>query len=185
MSDNSASIPTSIRAETTMQELLTLFPGVQRALFRGYHIGGCSSCGFQAEETLAQVCERNGGLPVEEVLGFLGQARETDARMEISPVETAALLASGGAVLLDIRSREEFDAVHVPGSTFFTEELMHEISGWDRSKPVVFVCHHGVRSMDAAAYFAGHGMENARSLRGGIEGRSCEVDCNLPRYDLA
>ena len=185
MSDNSASITASIRAETTMQELLTLFPGVQRALFRGYHIGGCSSCGFQGEETLAQVCERNGGLPVDEVIGFLGQARETDARMEISPVEAAALLASGGAVLLDIRSREEFDAVQIPGSTFFTEELMHEISGWDRSKPVVFVCHHGVRSMDAAAYFAGHGMENARSLRGGIDAWSCEVDSNLPRYDLA
>jgi rhodanese-related sulfurtransferase len=185
MSDNTASITASIRAETTMQELLALFPGVQRALFRGYHIGGCSSCGFHGEETLAQVCERNGGLPVEEVIGFLGQARESDARMEISPVEAEALLAGGGAVLLDIRSREEFDAVHIPGSTLFTGELMHEISGWDRSKQVVFVCHHGVRSMDAAAYFAGHGMENARSLRGGIDAWSCEVDTSLPRYDLA
>ncbi len=168
-----------------MQELVTLFPGVQRALFRGYHIGGCSSCGFHAEETLAQVCARNGGLPVEEVIQFLGQAREADALMEISPKDANALLADGNAVLLDIRSREEFDAVHIPGSQFFTEDLMHQISGWDRSKPVVFVCHHGVRSLDAAAYFAGHGMENARSLRGGIDAWSCEVDSTLPRYELA
>jgi rhodanese-related sulfurtransferase len=185
MIDNSSSPTASIRAETTMQDLVSLFPGVQRALFRGYHIGGCSSCGFHAEETLAQVCERNGGLPVEEVIAFLGQAREADARMEISPAEASTLLTDGGAVLLDIRSREEFDAVHIPGSTLFTEELMHQIPSWDRSKPVVFVCHHGVRSMDAAAYFAGHGMENARSLRGGIDAWSCEVDTSLPRYELA
>jgi rhodanese-related sulfurtransferase len=185
MSDNTASLGASIGAETTMQELVALFPGAQRALFRGYHIGGCSSCGFHGEETLAQVCERNGGLAVEEVIGFLGQAREADARMEISPVEANDLLGGGAAVLLDIRSREEFDAVHIPGSVFFTEELMHEVSGWDRAKPVVFVCHHGVRSMDAAAYFAGHGMDNVRSLRGGIDAWSCEVDSTLPRYDLA
>ncbi len=168
-----------------MQELVALFPGVQRALFRGYHIGGCSSCGFHADETLAQVCERNGGIPVAEVISFLGQAREADAQMEISPSEANRLLESGAASLVDIRSREEFDAVHIPGSTFFTEELMHQIPAWDREKPIVFVCHHGVRSMDAAAYFAGHGMENVRSLRGGIDAWSCEVDPSLPRYDLA
>jgi rhodanese-related sulfurtransferase len=185
MNSTTAPSTASIQAETTMQELVALFPGVQRALFRGYHIGGCSSCGFHAEETLAQVCERNGGLPLEEVIAFLGQAREADARMEISPAEANALLADGGAVLVDIRSREEFDAVHIPGATLFTEELMHQIPSWDRSKPVVFVCHHGVRSMDAAAYFAGHGMENARSLRGGIDAWSCEVDPSLPRYEIA
>ena len=48
--DFSAVVP-----EMTMGRLLEIFPGAQRALFRGYHIGGCSSCGFGAEETLAQV----------------------------------------------------------------------------------------------------------------------------------
>jgi hypothetical protein len=28
-------------------------------------------------------------------------------------------------------------------------------------------------------------MDNARSLRGGIDAWSCEVDSSLPRYDLA
>ena len=186
MSENPApSTPEGITPEITMGELVHLFPGVQRALFRGYHIGGCSSCGFHAEETLAQVCERNGGLPVQEVISFLGSAREADVRMEISPGEAQELLLKEGAVLVDIRSREEFDAVHIPGALLFDQELMHALPGWDRSKQVIFVCHHGIRSMDAAAYFAGHGMENARSLRGGIDAWSCEVDPNLPRYELA
>jgi rhodanese-related sulfurtransferase len=38
--------------------------------------------------------------------------------------------------------------------------------------------------MDAAAYFAGHGFENARSVRGGIDAWSVEVDPKLPRYEL-
>jgi rhodanese-related sulfurtransferase len=104
--------------------------------------------------------------------------------MEISPKETHELVGAGKAVLVDIRTREEFDAVHIGGALLFTEELMHEISGWDRSKQVVFVCHHGIRSMDAAAYFAGHGMENVRSMKGGIDAWSCDVDASLPRYEL-
>lgn len=175
---------TQIRPGMTMLELVSEYPGAQRALFKGFHIGGCSSCGFRPEETLASVCERNGGLSVDDVVLYLSKAREADAAMEISPKETSELLGSGGAVLVDIRTREEFDAVHIGGSVLFTEELMHEISGWDRSKQVVFVCHHGIRSMDAAAYFAGHGMENVRSMRGGIDAWSCEVDASLPRYEL-
>jgi len=167
-----------------MQELVSLFPGAQRALFRGYHIGGCSSCGFQPEETLAQVCERNGGLVVEDVLGFLAQAKEADERLEISAEEAQKTVQSGAGVIVDIRSREEFNAVSIPGSILFTEELMHDLPGWDRQKEVIFVCHHGVRSLDAAAYFAGHGLENVRSLRGGIDAWSCEVDPSLPRYEL-
>lgn len=175
----------SITAETTMRELVSLFPGAQRALFRGYHIGGCSSCGFQPEETLAQVCERNGGLPVEDVIGYLGQAHAADAKLEVSAVEAKELVEADKAVLVDIRTGEEFHAVRIPGSILFTEELMHELPGWDREKEIVFVCHHGVRSLDAAAYFAGHGLENVRSLRGGIDAWSCEIDPTLPRYELA
>lgn len=168
-----------------MQELVSFFPGAQRALFREYHIGGCSSCGFQPEETLAQVCERNGGLPVEDVIGYLGQAHAVDAKLEVSAIEAKELVEADKAVLVDIRTGEEFNAVRIPGSILFTEELMHELPGWDREKEIVFVCHHGVRSLDAAAYFAGHGLENVRSLRGGIDAWSCEIDPTLPRYELA
>ena len=68
-----------------MQAVLQVFPGAQRALFRKYHIGGCSSCGFQPEETLAGVCERNGDLPVADVLEQIRQSHEEDARILIEP----------------------------------------------------------------------------------------------------
>jgi rhodanese-related sulfurtransferase len=179
------STTTSIDPSLSMRELLARFPGAQRALFRRYHIGGCSSCGFHAEETLAQLCERNDGLPVAEVIDTIVAAHESDQKMQISPKDAAQLARDGKAKFVDVRTREEFDAVHIPGSQFLTQELMHELGGWDRNTQIVFVCHHGIRSLDAAAYFAGHGLENVRSLTGGIDAWSCEIDPNLPRYELA
>ena len=170
----------------TMRELLVHFPGAQRALFRRYHIGGCASCGFQPTETLAEVCARNENLPVDEVISHILASHEADGKILISPAELAAALkGDAGAKLIDIRTREEFDAVHIEGAIFFTQELMQEIlMRWDRTALIALIDHAGARSMDAAAYFAGHGFENVRAVRGGIDAWSQEVDPAVPRYDL-
>lgn len=175
---------TALDPNITMAELLALYPGAQRALFRKYHIGGCSSCGFRPEETLVEVCARNDGLPVEEVGEHILASHDADQQMLVAPADAADLVKAGKARLLDVRTREEFEAVQIPGSTFFTQELMHELGGWDRETLIIFVDHDGTRSPDAVAYFAGHGLENVRALRGGIDAWSCEVDPTLPRYQL-
>jgi len=179
-------ITVTIDPQTPMEVLLREYPGARRALFRRYHIGGCSSCGFAAEETLAQVCERNQGLAVEEVAAHIMESHASDLQMQFSPAEAQAALAEApGARLLDIRTREEFDAVHVPGALFFTQELMQEaMGGWSREGLLVLIDHTGTRSMDAAAYFAGHGFVNVRAVRGGIDAWSEQVDPSLPRYEL-
>ena len=48
-------------------------------------------------------------------------------------------------------------------------------------RPVVVLCHHGVRSYHAAAFLESVGIP-AASLRGGIEGWAVEVDPRMPRY---
>lgn len=83
------------------------------------------------------------------------------------------------------RTREEFEAAHIEGATLFTQELMQEIlSRWDPGEPMVILDHQGARSMDAAAFFAGHGFSNVRSLAGGIDAWSVEIDPSVPRYHL-
>jgi hypothetical protein len=106
----------TISPQITMRELLEQCPGAQRALFRHYHIGGCASCGFQPEETLAGVCARNDGIDPEEAIARILEAHEADAKVFISPTEAEAAVRGEGARLLDIRTREEFEAVHIPGS---------------------------------------------------------------------
>jgi rhodanese-related sulfurtransferase len=169
-----------------MEALLHEYPGAQRALFRAYHIGGCSSCGFSPSETLAGLCERNGPLPVEEVVQTIFAAHEADAKMQIAPAEVAKRLESGEQLpLIDVRSREEWDAVHLETSTFLTQELMQEmLSTWPKEKEFVFLCHHGIRSLDAASYFAGHGFQNVRTMTGGLDAWSLEVDPEVHRYQL-
>src|SRR6267154_6725018 len=106
----------NINPQSTMSKVLENFPGAQRALFRRYHIGGCSSCGFQPTETLAEVCARNGNLDVVEVLAHIQTSHEQDAKVLISPKELAELIQKDKTVkLVDVRSREEFEAVNIAG----------------------------------------------------------------------
>ena len=176
----------TIDPSISMRELLEQFPGAQRALFRRYHIGGCSSCGFSPDETLAGVCARNENLDVDEVTEHILASDAADRAMQIEPGELSERLAAGEtAHLLDIRTREEFDSVKLPGAHLFTQEFMQEIlANWSRNNLLVIYDHRGARSMDAAAYFQGHGFEKIRSLRGGIDAWSAEVDPTLPRYHL-
>ena len=176
----------TIDPSISMRELLEQFPGAQRALFRRYHIGGCSSCGFSPDETLAGVCERNENLDVDEVSEHNLASDAADRAMQIEPDELSERLAAGETIhLLDIRTREEFDSVKLPGAHLFTQEFMQEIlANWSRTDLLVIYDHQGTRSMDAAAYFQGHGFEKIRSLRGGIDAWSAEVDPTLPRYHL-
>ncbi len=178
---------TLIDPNITMRELEQTYPGARRALFRRYHIGGCASCGFQPDETLAGVCARNENLAVSEVVEHILASHEADQKMQVSATELDALRKSNpdAIKLLDVRTREEYEAVHIEGSTLFGQALMQEMLGsWDRKSQLVFIDHQGTRSMDAAAYFVGHGFENARCLRGGIDGWSQDVDPSLPRYSL-
>ncbi len=174
----------TISPEMTMAEVLMTWPGAQRALFRHYHIGGCASCGFRPEETLAEVCARNEAPPVEEVLATIQAAHEQDEKVLLAPREAAQAVAAGARVI-DIRTREEFEAVHIEGAQLFSQDLLQEIMGSpDKTTPILLVDHTGSRSLDAAAYFSGHGFEDVRALRGGIDAWSLEVDPNLPRYTL-
>lgn len=176
---------TALSGEWTMAQVLEAYPGAQRALFRKYHIGGCSSCGFDAQETLGQVCARNNNLDVNEVTEYIRQSHDTDQQIYVSAEELARWRAENVPMrLLDIRPREEFEATHIAGAILFTQEIMTEMLGrWPRNELLVIYDHLGTKSMDAAAYFLGHSFTKVRALRGGIDGWS-EVDASVRKYRL-
>ncbi|HSU56119.1 MAG TPA: rhodanese-like domain-containing protein [Candidatus Dormibacteraeota bacterium] len=176
----------TISAQSTMREIVANYPGAQRALFRRYHIGGCSSCAFQPSETLEQVCNRNAGLDVDEVLAHIKASHEEDAKVFISPAELADWLKREKSVrLVDVRSREEFEAVHVENSILLSQEVMRQImADGSNDRPLVLLDHQGRQALDAAAYFMGHGLKNVRCLQGGIDAWAQEIDTNMRRYTL-
>src|SRR5215510_4843540 len=174
--------PKELSGAWTMQQVTTVFPSSQRALFQRYHVGGCSSCGFQPTDTLATVA-MNHGLDVNEVVEFIQRSQDMEKNMEIAPREVAELLKQGKIKLLDVRSPQEYATASIPGSVLVDQSLAQEImQSWPKETQIVTMCHHGMRSLDACAYLRGHGFANTRSMTGGIDAWALQVDSSIPRY---
>jgi phage shock protein E len=98
-------------------------------------------------------------------------------------LEDARELLDQGGVLLDVRTRQEYDALHVPGAIHvptgagprgsleglvrFLPELL-ELVGYDRSRPVVLYCKLGKRAGRAKRMLEGMGFTNVTNL-GGVD----------------
>ncbi|MFC4993020.1 rhodanese-like domain-containing protein [Rubritalea tangerina] len=170
---------------TTMASLLRTYPGARRALFAEYHIGGCSSCAYQDEETLEQVCQRN-EIAVGEAIDHVLKSHEVDAAMLITPAEVQKLREAGESmVFLDTRTREEHEAVAIEGSELMTQERQQELFGTAKEDSVIILYDHtGSRVLDTCAWFQGHGLKGTRGMLGGIDAWSQEVDSSVQRYRL-
>ena len=98
---------------------------------------------------------------------------------EVGPEEADHLVAAG-ALLLDVREDDEWDAGHIDGAvhvplgqlTARIEELAgeHQEPGEHR---VVVVCRSGVRSAHATAFLAASGVD-AVNLAGGMRAWAAE-----------
>lgn len=180
--------PTStleITPQTTMGEILSAYPSAKRALFQKYHIGGCSSCGYSLDQTLEEVMiNHRRGKEVQNAIQFIYQSAEIDKMAQITPQELKDMMDKGEKFhLIDVREDWEIEIAKLPNSQILTQRLAYEIlNQWDKNEKIIFYCHHGLRSLEAAAYFIGHGIPNAKSLAGGIERYSMEIDPSIPRY---
>ena len=177
-----SSDPKDLSGGWTMQQVTTIFPSAQRALFQKYHVGGCSSCGFQPTDTLASVA-MNHGLDVNQVIEHIKRSEEMERDLEITPRETAELLKAGKIKLLDVRTPDEYAIARIEGSLLADQSVAQEImQTWPKDTAIVTICHHGVRSLDAAAYLRGHGFANTRSMMGGIDAWATQIDSAIARY---
>ncbi len=168
--------------DTTMGQLMAAMPGARRALFARYHLGGCQSCAFDDEETLGGLCKR-AEIDEEEVLGHLLESHEHDLTMLMEPLEVKRRMDAGEKILwVDVRTREEYEAVKIAGAEFFRPELQEEIFKTKPSGLVVLYDHTGKYVLDQVAWFRGHEIVNAYGLTGGIDGWSREVDAKVMRY---
>ena len=175
----------TINAASTMQEVLDAYPSAQRALFQRFHIGGCNTCGYEPGDILGAVARSHKIKDLDELIEFIEQAEQTDRRIQMSPVDVAAALQSNPPPLLvDVRTPEEWKLARIDCATFNTEELAREIMRMPKDTFIVFHCHLGQRSLDAASYFAGHGYKSVRSMTGGIDAWSSEVDASIQRYEM-
>jgi len=85
--------------------------------------------------------------------------------------------------LLDVREAWEIGIASLPGSVHIPmREIQARWRELDRGRPLVCVCHHGVRSLQVAVYLARHGFDPIYNLVGGIDAWAREVDLACPTY---
>lgn len=161
-----------ITPDMTMEAILTVAPSAQRALFQRYHIGGCSSCGFQPTDTLAQVAKDHNLLDLKDVVQTILRAEQLDRERQVSPAEVRAWRAAGRDFsFIDVRLPGERATSDV-GSQAGAEPLDYDDSQrymtLPKDRTIVFACADGGRSLDVASYFLGHGFTAVHALRGGF-----------------
>lgn len=65
-----------------------------------------------------------------------------------------------GAMLLDVRTREEYQMGHIPGSVNIPLfQLPDEMKRFNREQPVVAICESGARSSQAVRFLRSNGIE--------------------------
>lgn len=106
------------------------------------------------------------------------------AGIEITPREVSDRIEKHERFLLvDVREKWEYEAAHIEGSVLIPlREIPGHLQRLAAEGGVVCFCHHGVRSMDAAAWLRSKGVAGARSMAGGIDRWTTEVDPLVPRY---
>lgn len=104
--------------------------------------------------------------------------------MQISVKEVSERIARGDKLLLvDVREPWEHDLCKIPGAKLIPlGTLPANLNALLDADDVICYCHHGMRSLDAAVWLRQQGVESAKSMAGGIERWSAEVDPSVPRY---
>jgi rhodanese-related sulfurtransferase len=102
------------------------------------------------------------------LLTLAGVAATSGAVPELGPHEADALVREG-ALLLDVREREEWDAGHAPAANLVPlGELPARLDEVPPDGTVVVVCRSGGRSALAARALIARGRD-ARNLAGGMQ----------------
>ena len=107
--------------------------------------------------------------------------------LEISPREVKEKLDTGEKVhLVDVREPIEFSLSSIEGAEQVplrtVPQVLPSIQERAREGSVVIFCHHGIRSLQVAAWLRQRGIANAQSMQGGIDLWSVAIDPGVPRY---
>jgi len=104
--------------------------------------------------------------------------------LEVTAAELAAEWKGHPDLLvLDVREPHEHEIARIEGAKLIPlSQLPDRLGDLDGHREIVTHCHHGARSLKALEILKAAGFSKVRSLRGGIDAWSVNVDSNVPRY---
>lgn len=110
---------------------------------------------------------------------------------QVRPAQLSEWLTSarahGEPIVLDVREPAELRVASVKADGFALRSipmgvLMPRLHELDPAQPVACLCHHGVRSMQVAAFLQQRGFAHVANIAGGINAWSSELDPSIARY---
>ncbi len=85
--------------------------------------------------------------------------------------------------LLDVREPWEFELCHIAGAQLLPlQQIPQRWNELPRDREIVVICHHGMRSMQAAGFLQQAGLSKLYNLNGGVAAWADEVDVAMPQY---
>lgn len=103
--------------------------------------------------------------------------------LEVTPRDVKARIES--VLLVDCRTPQEAAAARIQGAVLVPLDEFAGKAEWlvdeAGNRSIVIHCHMGGRSMKAALFLRGQGID-AKSMAGGIDAWSLDVDPSVPRY---
>jgi len=104
-------------------------------------------------------------------------ATELKARLD------SASAAEPAPFLLDVREPREFEYCRIEGSVLIPlGELPQRAAELPREREIVTICHHGNRSLHAAAFLRQNVGLDAVNLQGGVAAWAHDVDPTMKQY---
>jgi monothiol glutaredoxin len=84
--------------------------------------------------------------------------------------------------IFDVRTPKERESAKIDGSIHLDEAGEKRLLSLPKDARIVFLCHHGARSRQAAERLLKEGWRNVYNLEGGIDAWSQQIDQNVKRY---
>lgn len=113
-------------------------------------------------------------MAVASILGVVlltGCSNGSESAMNLDSVAFEAKTQEPGVVILDVRTKEEFDEGHIANAININVEsdtFLSEIAKLDKSKTYAVYCRSGRRSADAVAKMSNEEFISLANLNGGV-----------------
>lgn len=105
---------------------------------------------------------------------------------QLSPRGLADWLADSSRpapYLLDVREVWEVEQCPMPGAVSMPmASIPARLDELPQDRPLVCICHHGMRSMQVANFLERQGFEQVINMQGGVAAWADLVDPSMPRY---
>jgi len=138
----------------------------------------CSLCGERA--TIKELVDYE---------AFCGVAADSkrlvDDREEVTVQDLQGLLQApeSGVEVIDVREVNEHAVARIEGVPLMPmSSFARDFVKLEPTKTYYFFCHHGVRSLQVVRFLKQEGFSSVKSVSGGIESWSREIDPGVPRY---